>query len=243
MRKNIVIFSCLIMQMLISFCNSAFIKTNTRAYLKSPSGFQMERIVDSKQLIVHNLSVQYDSSDLSNHEMSSGFRYSEASIRQLFNRFEIKHQKFYTELLSNSSSSNLGSIYLADLINASIIKKNSPFSDNNDYTDIRTINKLKLKKILYDSSFHLFPEITFRQDICIGCVFSGYGKEMHLVLHYRYVIVKGDQIVFYRELFIPQPVENIKKNLHQTDATIAFHERLENVLFYFLEKDFKTLFQ
>jgi hypothetical protein len=201
----------------------------------------MERIVDSKTLKVHRLDVNFDSSDLSNHKITTGFRYSEASIKNLINRFEAKHESFYEGMLTQSALVNRKDVNLESIITSNISKRNGPFSDNNDYTDFRTINQLKLKKVFLDSSFHLFPEITFRQDICVGCAFSGYGKEMHLVLHYRYAIVKGNKIVFYRELFVPQPIENRKKNISQLDATVAFHEGLEKVLFNFLAKDFNTL--
>jgi len=35
----------------------------------------------------------------------------------------------------------------------------------------------------------------------------------------------------------------ISKNIYQTVSTITFNQSLEIVLFYFLEKDFETLFQ
>lgn len=231
----------MIIQISMSSCSNLIITSNTKAYLKSPNGYQMERIVDGKTLKVHRLDVNFDSSDLSTHSITTGFRFSEVSIKNLINRFEAKHESFYVGILTESALLNQKDVNLESIIASNISKRNGPFSDNNDYTDFRTINQLKLKKVFMDSSFHLFPEITFRQDICVGCAFSGYGKEMHLVLHYRYAIVKGNQIVFYRELYVPQPIEKSKKNVLQNDATIAFHEGLEKVLFNFLTKDFNRL--
>jgi hypothetical protein len=116
-----------------------------------------------------------------------------------------------------------------------------PSGDLNNHTAWRTLNRVHVSLPFQDSAYHLLSTAILRQDVCVGCAFSGYGREMHAVIHFKYAIIRQQDVIVYREVFVPNPIDGAKRNKTNTDATKAFIPMMDDVLIDVLRKDLRKI--
>jgi hypothetical protein len=218
-------------------------KINTSRSLEYIGPSLAKKRLEISNTILHNLSISFDSSDLASYKIPENkYRYTQKSIDYVFEYFNNDHKDFFLEKGIIIKDSLRSELLMRNVLEADIYVKPRVDGDLNNHSAKRRINMLRPLKLMNDSSYHIFPELFLRQDVCIGCANNGFQKEMHAVLHYRIAIITASNIIFYKEFFIPNILDASKKVKNNKDATIVFNRKMNKVLFGFLQKDLNRIF-
>lgn len=216
-----------------------FIKGDTATYLEYPKNIPDREKLDISKLVVYPLETYFDTSDVSSYRID-GFRYDAGSIDQLFERFGLRFKKFWlgydsVRLMPTYSSS------LSNMIKVNIFQQPRPFVDANDHSARRSISRVNSNVFFRDTFYHLIAEATFRIDNCIGCASGDFRYNLFAVLHFRYAILNRDKVYYYRELIVPKPLDNTKRNVSDRNALTAFGSVLDNVALFYFRRDIDRL--
>jgi hypothetical protein len=230
MRKSLLLCIFLLYVCILSSCILEY-KANTKTYLKFSKNNKENCIVKKEELIVHELSIVYDSSDLTSYDIKSFYRLNSVSIQKAFEKFGEKYKDFYKDFSYGNH------VHFDTVIDVKVNIRERVYGDKNNHTALRKIETTNIKQPFTDDNYHLLSQVIFRQDICVGCAFSGYGNEMHAVIHYKYAIVKKGELLYYREIFVPNAIESTKRNRENPDAGFFFNQKMTDVLFHYLKKD------
>lgn len=217
-------------------------RAGTATYLRQPKSLKGFKLVPKAEIRVHPLQVAYDSSDMAAYNMGSNYRYDTGSIKQVVRRVTSCYEKLI-ESEMRLVRCNEREVVFEDAITADVSMKLGPFDDRNNHDVWRTLNGVHVTVPFHDSVYHLLSKAIFRQDICVGCAFSGYGREMHAVIHFKYAIIRRQEVIVYREVFVPNPLDGAKKNKLNTDAAKAFIPMMDDVLMDVVRRDLKRIIE
>jgi hypothetical protein len=217
------------------------LKSYTNSNLEFPSDIQDRPRIDKDNLRLYPLQVLFDTSDIKKYSIK-GYRFDSLSIHQVEGRVCKNFDSFWSNQFGISIRTNRPD-NLANMVDAQVYIRQRPMGDLNNNTALRSISRITSKYIAKDTLFHLIAEATFRKDVCVGCSRDGWQKDMFAVLHLRYAIFHKDKVHFYRELIVPKPIVSSKRNFQNTDASKFFDERLDRVIFLYMQKDVDRLFK
>ncbi len=216
------------------------LKSYTNSNLEFPADIQDRPRIDKANLRLYPLQLLYDTTDIQTYSIK-GYRFDSLSIHQVKGRVSNNFDSFWLNRFGISIQTKRPD-NLANMVDAQVYVRERPMGDLNNNTAYRSISRIISKYLAKDTFFHLISEATLRQDVCVGCSRDGWQKDLFAVLHLRYAIFHKDKVHFYRELIVPKPIERSKRNIKNTDASKFFDERLDRVIFFYMQKDVARLF-
>jgi hypothetical protein len=198
-----------------------------------------------KSIIVNKPVVEIDSVDLSRHKIKRKWNLSidQKTFGYVLNSIELNTEALFHSVFYNTNEVRKGISSMDDFINVEVHHVSRQLSeDDNNFTYNYRLGRHDLKRKLPDTIIQVFSKIILRQDICEGCIGTGFGLVPFGVIHYKLAIAGGDKILFYKEYLIPNNRNKFYTNRRGVDdASNWFTKEAIEVLVKHLKDDLQRL--